>query len=245
MSKSFFYEIDGRKYISVTSAISLACGSKKIQSLMRWAAQYPDDYLVRQHNAMKFGNLMHVYIGKELINWLTQGCVDYSFVINGNAFADFVSPEYWPHPPNFCMQAMADFCADHVDFDIVNRQPDFLLIEEMMYSDRLRIAGTFDAILPIKKIGWSIVDWKFTKNPTPYRDYKLQLAFYKEIANENGIEVAGCVNVFPNSKNKTKIYTMSDSSDFVSNRELELIAELAHIRLNNPIDLADDEEGAI
>jgi hypothetical protein len=66
-----------------------------------------------------------------------------------------------------------------------------------------------------------------------------------EIANENGIELAGCVNVFPNSKNKTKIYTMSDSSDFVSSRELELIAELAHIRLNNPIDLADDEEGAI
>lgn len=224
-SGSRYYNCDGIEYLGVTSAIKLCEGGAETDVLMAWAAQTPD-YKEIQQGAMKFGTFMHK-ICEDYLSMKERG---YDYVLTEEDMGYLVMSDeitYEPYDSFFAYEAFKTFVDDFV--------AKIILCEETIKSDKLMLAGTFDALVETKEGKIALIDFKFSKNATVRHSHKLQLAMYKYMLEESGQNVDEMVNFFPNTKTKRKPYTISRVAHSISREEVELVAKLAHLRIEKEL----------
>lgn len=208
-----------KEYLSVTEAVKL-CSAEDNFGLLKWAADNPNFEELRRESA-KFGTAMHSLAELILINLDVGVEPD----LTDQDVLDFVSERASIHTYD-------PVWAYHVILNYLKENMKKLIATEMLVqSETLRLAGRVDCVIEHKDYGVCLMDFKFAKNPRQSHAYKLQLAIYKWMLEEMGMKIERTFNFFPNTTNKKQPYTVSNGSDSISRREIELVAELAHLRI--------------
>lgn len=216
-----FYADGTKEYIGVTSAIKLTQGGDSLDVLMKWASNTPN-YTEVQKGAMRFGTFMHG-IAEDILKGILCG---YNILYTKDDI-DYLCYEnditYQPYDPFWAYETIYNYIQENVK--------EVILIETKIKSDTLMLAGTVDSVLLMNNNNYTIVDFKFAKNPASRRNYRLQLAIYKYMLEEEGYQIDDTFNLFPNPENKKQPYTISRGKDDITREEVELVARLAHLRI--------------
>jgi CRISPR/Cas system-associated exonuclease Cas4 (RecB family) len=155
-----FYEKNGKKYISVTTAISII----RKHFLEKWRGKLGNkvcDQILE--SSIQRGNLFDAYAEK-----IGKG---HGMEINFDEIKGY----------------MKNMVMNYRDWFFENVEK-VVLIKERLYSEKYLISGEPDLIAILKgRKTPDVIDIKTGK--TLGRDYELQLSGYKELAKENGIPV--------------------------------------------------------